>query len=274
MEKQNKQVIDNESEVSAKNETQPQRKKLSKNAIIGIIAGAIAALAIIITIICLPNSTSNSTSKENDKSWYELYDTNLAGKTFESDGRTLTFDNNKSMTYNYINGIGDSFKYVYSILNITEENNKLILKLKQTSATNNSDNTDKDKEITATYYKANDSIEYYSSLYITKSPLLTYAQELYNEYLLGKKFESDGRVLIFDASNCMTYNFTNLSGTTYRYTYSIIDIVAQNGNLKLSLKEIASINDSDNVNKGGIETATYSIVNNKVIYYSSTYTQI
>ncbi len=95
----------------------------------------------------------------------KTYDTYLAGKSFESDGRILSFDDNNRMTYNYTNMVGDTFYYEYSVTEITEDGDKITMTLEQDYANNDRENTDDGEVIEAVYSISDNSMEYYSNTY-------------------------------------------------------------------------------------------------------------
>ena len=95
----------------------------------------------------------------------KLYDENLSGKTFENDGRVLKFDDENCMTYTFTNGIGNSFKYTYSITDIVEDGNEITMTVIKVNANTDIENTDKDKEIKVYYNISDNTIKYYSLTY-------------------------------------------------------------------------------------------------------------
>ena len=111
---------------------------------------------ILALILCLSLCACGS-KKDFDQDAYDEY---LAGKCFESDGRTLTFDDDDNkMTYNYTNGGGDTFRYTYSITKLEKDGDEITFKLKQVSANENIENEDKDKTVKATYSISDKTVE-------------------------------------------------------------------------------------------------------------------
>lgn len=95
----------------------------------------------------------------------KLYDENLSGKTFENDGRVLKFDDENCMTYTFTNGIGNSFKYTYSITDIVEDGDEIIMTVIQVNANTDIENADKEEELKVYYNVSDSTIKYYSVTY-------------------------------------------------------------------------------------------------------------
>lgn len=96
-------------------------------------------------------------------------------------------------------------------------------------------------------------------------------QELYDKHLSGKTFESDGRVLKFDDENCMTYTYTNRIGNTFKYTYSITDIVEDGDKITMTIVEVKANTDIEKTDDGKEEKVYYNKSDNTIKYYSVTY---
>ena len=95
----------------------------------------------------------------------KAYDTYLSGKSFESDGRVLSFDNDNQMTYYYQNFVGDTFRYTYSISNLENDGNTIRFTVQQIYANTDRENIDKNEKIKVSYDIANDSVTYYNCTY-------------------------------------------------------------------------------------------------------------
>lgn len=97
-------------------------------------------------------------------------------------------------------------------------------------------------------------------------------QNLYDENLSGKIFENDGRVLQFNDDNCMTYNYTNLIGNSYKDTYSITEIVKDGDNITMTVKQINANTDIENTDEE--LKVYYNISDNTIKHYSVTYKSV
>ena len=126
------------------------------------------ALSLLLALVmCLSLCACNTDQESKEaKEAKEAYDTYLSGKSFESEGSVLSFDDDNQMTYYYENLVGDTFRYTYSVGDIENDGNTITFTVKQIAANTEKENSHKNEEITVSYDIANNSVKYYNRTYV------------------------------------------------------------------------------------------------------------
>ena len=126
------------------------------------------ALSLLLALLmCLSLCACNTDQESKEaKEAKEAYDTYLSGKSFESEGSVLSFDDDNQMTYYYENLVGDTFRYTYSVGDIENDGNTITFTVKQIAANTEKENSHKNEEITVSYDIANNSVKYYNRTYV------------------------------------------------------------------------------------------------------------
>ena len=124
----------------------------------------LSLLLALVMCLSLCACDTDQESKEAQEA-QEAYDTFLSGKSFESEGSILTFDDDNQMTYYYQNYVGDTFRYTYSVSNIEKDGNTITFMVKQIAANTDKENSHKNEEITVSYDIADNSVKYYKRTY-------------------------------------------------------------------------------------------------------------
>ena len=118
------------------------------------------ALSLILALVlCL--SLSACKSKENVP---EAYTTPLSGCIFGNDGRTLTFTDENCVIYHFVNGMGDEYKYTYTITEYKVTSDTIEMKIKLKDA-NRTDEIIDDEIEEMSYSMEDDTIFYYMTYY-------------------------------------------------------------------------------------------------------------
>lgn len=123
------------------------------------------ALSLLLALVMCLSLCACNTDQES-KEAKEAYDTYLSGKSFESEGSVLSFDDDNQMTYYYENLVGDTFRYTYSVGDIENDGNTITFTVKQIAANTEKENSHKNEEITVSYDIANNSVKYYNRTYV------------------------------------------------------------------------------------------------------------
>lgn len=92
------------------------------------------------------------------------YTTHLAGYIFENNGKTLTFSDENCVTYHFINGIGEEYKYTYTITEFEVTSDTIEMKIKLKDANRTDENID-DKIEEMSYSIEDDTISYHGTYY-------------------------------------------------------------------------------------------------------------